>query len=89
MSSAAKITALFVTFVCFCMPLWVHAAQDKPTGGEAQPEQTTKQTTEQKSVEPAKPEIASKQSKKQKSSDVFRPSEEISEDFNVSFPVDI
>lgn len=89
MSHATKITALFVTFICLCMPLGVHSAEDKPTNGEAQPEQTEKQTTEQKPVDPAKPKIASKQSKKQKSNDIFRPSEEISEDFNVSFPVDI
>jgi hypothetical protein len=61
--------------------LAVHAAEAAPAGGDTQPSEQRAENTE----EPQQPTT----DKSAARSEVFIPTEEISEDFAVSFPVDI
>ena len=87
MRPETKIPAIVLALLCLHAPQLVHSAEDKTASTEQLPKAADKQSAEEeKAKQTGKPKIAPK---KAKNNDIFRPSEEISEDFNVSFPVDI
>jgi hypothetical protein len=77
------IFALSIILLC---SLHAHAEDAKP----AEDKQSTEPTNDDANKQASKADAATSTIKKGKQNDdIFRPSEEISEDFAVSFPVDI
>ena len=80
-------TTLRLLLVALLLPASVAAAQPAP---EAPPAEETREAPEQEEAppEPA-PERGDERSARRDSPDVFVPTEQVSEDLSVSFPVDI
>ena len=71
--------------------LWTAYAQDgqPPSGAESADEQDQTDPPAQKAPPPPKPEAKRDAGKSKPDEEVFKPTEEISEDLPVPFPVDI
>jgi hypothetical protein len=81
------IFALSIILLC---SLHAHAEDAKPAAKPAEDKQSTEPTNDDANKQAIKADAATSTIKKGKQNDdIFRPSEEISEDFAVSFPVDI
>ncbi|NKB97992.1 MAG: hypothetical protein GKR90_05780 [Pseudomonadales bacterium] len=87
--------SVLATFFLFCCltscPTWAQSADDTDAATKSSPAEgspiDTPAPAPQSTTSAGNPERA--KSKNKKAGDIFRPSEEISEDFAVSFPVDI
>ena len=90
MRNNLALTSLLIATLMTCPGTYLHAqSADNPPSTATQP---TSETAEKQSPDPDKntdATTAQNKPKGKKKTDIFRPSEEISEDFAVPFPVDI
>jgi hypothetical protein len=81
---------IYALCIILLSSLHAYAEDAKPAAKSAEDEQSTEPTSDDANKQATKADAATSTIKKVKQNDdIFRPSEEISEDFAVSFPVDI